>query len=302
MQRQVGLRSSTRDGTAIVAAAAIGIQVGVQITITRALATDVPPATLALLRYALVLAMFMPFLVRSISTFAFRRRDLAIIGALGAMNFGLMIGLQNLALHDLPSGRGALIFSTLPFFTMLISAGFGFERITLAKVLGVGLVTLGVGLVIGERALVTSDAASGWRGELLMLSCAIIAAGVSVAYRPYVRRYSALPVCAWAVACALAPLAVASVAEGGLSQLGAFTAGIWCGVAALGASSAFFYWLWLWALGRISPARVNVFQALGPVAAGMTAAIFLNEPVSSTFAVGVAVVGAGFVLAQRDDS
>lgn len=297
-----GVRAGTYDWIAIVAAAAIGIQVGGQITITRSLAADVPPATLALLRYALVLALFIPFLSRDTSITAIRPRDLAVIGMLGVMNFGLMIGLQNLALHELPSGRGALLFSTLPFFTMLISAGCGLERITLAKALGVGLVTLGVGLVIGEKALVVSEAAHSWRGELIMLACAIIAAGVSVAYRTYVRRYSALPVCAWAVTCALGPLAIAGLAEGGLSKLGTFSIGIWCAVAALGASSAFFYWLWLWALGRISPARVNVFQALGPVAASLTAAAFLGEPISSTFAAGVAVVGAGFVLAQRDDA
>jgi len=287
------------DRLAAIAAAAIGAQVGVQITITRSLAAEVPPATLGFLRYAIVLAIFVPLVIRYASHIRIRTSDLAVIGLLGMLNFGLMIGLQNYALHHLQSGRGSLIFSTLPFFTMLISAGCGFERLTSTKLIGVGFVTLGVGLVIGEKTFVEPSSPNGRHGEIVMLACAVIAAAVSVAYRPYVRTYSALPVSAWAVACALCPLAIVSVGEGALEKLGQFSPPVWSGIVALGVSSAFFYWLWLWALGQIAPSRVNVFQALGPVTAALTGAAFLDEPVSATFALGVIVTATGFVLAHR---
>lgn len=299
---QIGLAASATarsDRLAIIAAVAIGAQVGVQITVTRALAADVPPATLAFLRYALVLAIFVPFVVRFATHVRIRTRDLAVIGVLGMLNFGLMIGLQNYALRHLQSGRGSLIFSTLPFFTMLISAGSGFERLTSGKLLGVGLVTLGVGLVIGEKTFTASSSQNGWHGEVVMLASAIIAAAVSVAYKPYVRTYTALPVSAWAVACALCPLAIVSAGEGALDQIGHFSLPVWSGIVALGISSAFFYWLWLWALGQVAPARVNVFQALGPVTAALTGAAFLNEAISSTFALGLVVTVGGFVFAHR---
>lgn len=295
----VALALARSDRLATISAVAIGAQVGMQITITRALATDVPPATLGFLRYALVIAIFVPLVIRYAGHIHIRPRDLAVIGVLGMLNFGLMIGLQNYALHHLQSGRGSLIFSTLPFFTMLISAGCGFERLTSAKLLGVGLVTLGVGLVIGEKTFVESNSQNCWHGEIVMLACAVIAAAVSVAYRPYVRTYSALPVSAWAVACALCPLAIVSVSEGALEKIGHFSPQVWSGIVALGISSAFFYWLWLWALGQIAPSRANVFQALGPVTAALTGAAFLNEAISSTFALGLIVTAAGFVLANR---
>ena len=303
---RIGSATATKtagaDRLAIFASVAIGAQVGVQITLTRALAGHVPPATLGFLRYALVLAIFVPFLVPLAGRFSIRARDLAVIGFLGMLNFGLMIGLQNYALQYLQSGRGSLIFSTLPFFTMLISAGCGFERLTTEKLIGVGLVTLGVGLVIGEKAFAAPISHGDWHGEIIMLACAVIAAAVSVAYRPYVRAYSALPVSAWAVACALFPLAIASAGEGALEHIARFSPPVWIGIAALGSSSAFFYWLWLWALGQIEPARVNIFQALGPVTAALTGAAFLNEPISSTFALGLIATAAGFVLAYRRGS
>ena len=73
----------------------------------------------------------------------------------------------------------------------------------------------------------------------------------------------------------------------------------WFGLIALGASSAFFYWLWLWTLGRAAPTLVNVFQALGPVTAAGSAALFLQEALSATFALGTVIVMLGFVLAYR---
>jgi drug/metabolite transporter (DMT)-like permease len=284
-----------------VAAVSIGIQVGVQITLTRFLADQVPAATLALARYGLALALLAPIAL-AVGRTRFRPRDLGPIAVLGALNFGLMIAVQNQALQSLTSGRGSLIFATLPFFTMVISVAIGFERLTGAKTLGVLLTVLGVALVIGEKSLTGrppdgSAANTDWTGETLMLAASLIAAFCSVLYRPFVRRYPALAVSALAMLCADACLLVAGINEGFPRNLATLSAGAWAAVLALGMTSAAFYWLWLWTLGKLPPTRVNVFQALGPITASISAAVFLNEPLSATFALGTATVLAGFIAA-----
>ena len=276
----------------------IGAQVGVQLTITRSLADDIAPGTLAFFRYSLAFLILAPFAFPAYRV-PFRGRDLLPIAGLGVAMFGLMIALQNLALHYTPSGRGALIFSTMPFFTMIFAAWFGGDPLTRPKVVGVALTISGVAIVIGADAFETAPTAASWLGDGLMIFCAIVAGLCSVLFRPYVRRYTALPVSALAVFCAIFPLWVISALEGGIVRLPTYSASTWTWVAVLGMTSALFYWLWLWALGRASPTRVTSWIALSPITASVLGALLLGEPLGTTFLLGLACVALGIWLAHR---
>jgi drug/metabolite transporter (DMT)-like permease len=280
------------------AAVLIGVQVGIQLTITRSLADDIAPGTLAFFRYSIAFLILLPFAIPAYRV-PFRPGDLFPIAGLGVAMFGIMIGLQNFSLHFTPSGRGALIFSTMPFFTMIFAAWFGGDPLTRWKVAGVALTISGVAIVLGADIFAPSPAGSSWLGDGLMVTCAMIAGLCSVLFRPYVRRYTALPVSVLAVFCAIFPLWVISALEGGIVAIPTYAATTWISVAVLGVMSAIFYWLWLWCLGRISATLVNVFQALGPITAAGAAAYFLGEAITASFIVGVAVVTAGFLVAHR---
>jgi drug/metabolite transporter (DMT)-like permease len=277
----------------------IGAQNGLQITLTRYLADQVPPATLALGRYIVALALLGP-LALATTSLRLRARDLLPIAVLGVLNFGVMIAVQNHALHFLPSGRGALIFSTFPFFTLLLSAAIGFERISSAKLIGVLLTVAGVAMVLGDKIL-DGGLAADWRGEGLMLQSAVLAATCSTLYRPFVRRYPALAVGSFAILCADAALLPAALAEAPAASLAALPAIGWLAIGAVGAMSAVFYWLWLWALGKLPPTRVTVFHALSPATAVISGALFLGETVAATFLLGLATVIAGFIIAYRPE-
>ena len=98
-----------------------------------------------------------------------------------------------------------------------------------------------------------------------MLVSAILAAACSTLYRPFVRRYPALVVISLAILCADLALPPAALAEAPVPHLTALPAAGWLAIAAVGAMSAVFYWLWT--LGRLPPTRVTVFHALGPATA-----------------------------------
>jgi drug/metabolite transporter (DMT)-like permease len=283
----------------VAACAVIGAQNGLQITLTRYLADQVPPATLALGRYLVALALLGSLALATIS-FRWRARDLLPIAVLGVLNFGVMIAVQNHALHFLPSGRGALIFATFPFFTLLLSSAIGFERMSSAKLIGVLLTVAGVAIVLGDKVL-TGGGGADWCGEGLMLASAVIAATCSTLYRPFVRRYPAIVVGSFAILCADAALLPVAWAEAPSAGLAALPAAGWLAIAALGVMSAVFYWLWLWALGRLPPTRVTVFHALAPVTAAVSGTLFLGEPMAATFLLGLAIVIAGFIIAYRPE-
>lgn len=290
---QIWLRSTVTRALPIAVSALIGIQNGVQITLTRFVAAHVPPATLALARYLIALALLGP-LALAVTKVRFRLRDVISIGVLGVLNFGAMIAIQNQALRAIPAGRGALIFATFPCFTLLFSVVVGFERMTWAKATGVLMTLVGVALVLGDSVL--AGRAEG-QGEVLMLLSAILAALCSTLYRPFVRRYPAIAVSSFAILCADAALLPVALAEQPAAALSVLPPSGWAAVGAVGVMSAVFYWLWLWALGRLPPAQVTVFHALAPVTAAASGMIVLGEALPATFLLGLGIVVAGFIVA-----
>ena len=153
-----------RDGLALTAAAATGVQVGAALVATRFVVHDIGPASLAFLRYAIAVLCLAPPLWMS-ARVRFAPRDLLAVMGLGVVQFGVLIVLLNLGLQSIASTRAALLFSTFPLMTMFIAASLGRERLSRMKVAGVVLTIGGVAAALGER-LTTQSATGEWLGAL----------------------------------------------------------------------------------------------------------------------------------------
>lgn len=282
----------------MLASAATGIQVGAAMVATRFVLDQTDPVALALLRYAVGVLCLVPPLLMS-ARVRFARRDLAPIALLGIGQFGVLVVLLNYGLQFIPAARGALIFATFPLLTMILAAGLGYERLTLAKTTGVLLTVLGVGLALGEKLFQPGDLEREWLGALAVFASALTGAACSVLYRPYLRKYPALPVSALAMFASVAFLALIAAGDGFFQSAPRFTVGGWLAVLFIGLSSGLFYYLWLWALGRATPTKVTVFLALSPITAAALGAALLGEAVSAPFLLGVAAVALGLRLAHR---
>jgi drug/metabolite transporter (DMT)-like permease len=290
---------AARPLSAVAAAAITGVQVGASIVATRFVVEQSGPASLALLRYAIGFLCLLPAVLLAGPRPRFAPRDVLPIALLGIAQFGLLIMLLNHALRVVPSARAALIFATFPLLTMLVAAAVGAERLTGVKVLGV-LVTLGgVGCALGERALQRGGADHPWVGEMVVLLSALVGAVCSVLYRPYLRRYRALPISAFAMLASVVVLAVPAAGEGFFDALPRFTGAGWLAVLLIGVGSGGGYYLWLWALDHASPTEVTVFLALSPITATLLGGPLLGEAVSPLAGVGVALVTLGLWLATR---
>lgn len=280
----------------MVAAALTGIQVGASIVATRYVIDQTDPASLALLRYLIGLACLVPALLLRGSVHI-ARPDLAPIALLGIGQFGVLIALLNLGLRSIPAARGALLFATFPLLTMLLAAALGHERLTWGKSAGVLLTIVGVGVALAGDA--------GWgaraigRGDLAVLASAVVGAVCSVLYRPYLRRYPALPVSTVAMLAAVAFLTIPAAIEGFFGDARPrLDLGEWLIVLAIGLGSGAGYLLWLWALGRIAATNVTVFLALSPLTATLLGALLLGESISLALGSGLLAVIAGLWLAR----
>ncbi|HZD25484.1 MAG TPA: DMT family transporter [Alphaproteobacteria bacterium] len=287
---------------ALLAAAATGVQVGASLVLSRFVIGQTGPASLALMRYAIGFLCLLPaalLLAPAGGRRLFAPRDLLPIALLGITQFGIVVALLNYAVQLIPAGRAALLFATFPLQTMVLAALTGREAPSWAKALGIGLTILGVGLTLGEGALLPGEAPGHWLGDLLALASAFAGALCSVLYRPYLQRYRPLSVGAFAMLASVAFLAVPAAGEGFFVALPHFTTGGWLTVLAIGIGSGAGYFLWLWALRHASPTRVTMYLALSPLTAAALGAVWLGEPLTWPFLAGLACVAAGLALAQR---
>lgn len=281
--------------------------VGAGIVASRFIVAEVPPLTLALLRYSIGLVCLLPFVFRSFGTTAgssaptgYKASDLAAMAALGIGQFAVLIALLNYGLQHVGAAQAALIFSMFPLLTLCLSAALGQERLTPMLLGGVLLSIGGVALSLAPK--LGSAHAGHWWGELAVLASAGVGALCSVLYRPYLRRYPTLQVSAWAMLASVAFLALLAWPEGWMARTAALSPRAWGVIGFIGVSSAVGYFWWLYALKHESPTRVTVFLALNPVTAALLGAVLLSEPLDAWGMSAICLIAGGLWLATRPAS
>lgn len=291
----------------LLAAAATGVQVGAATVASRFAVGEVPPLTLAMLRYAIGFGCLLPFAWRGMEDLlgrgaaapvnASRTRDLLAMAALGIGQFGVLIALLNFGLQHIGAAQAALIFSLFPLLTLLFAAALGRERVTWQLVAGVALTIAGVALTLTPKLGATG--AGHWWGELAVAASAATGALCSVLYRPHLRRYPTVPVSAFAMLASVLFLAVLAAGEHWPARIASFSASAWGAVVFIGVSSGVGYFCWLYALKYESPTRVTVFLGLNPVTAALLGWALLGEALPATALGALALTVAGLWIATR---
>ena len=283
------------------------MQVGASIVASRYAVAEVPPLTLAMLRYAIGFACLLPFAWRALNAappsvtampaVSNRARDLLAMAALGIGQFGVLIALLNFGLQHIGAAQAALIFSLFPLLTLLLGAALGREQVTPALVLGVVLSIAGVALSLSPK--LGAPAGGHWWGELAVAGAACTGALCSVLYRPYLQRYPTVPVSAFAMLASVLVLAVLALTERWPARITGFSFQAWAAIAFVGVFSGIGYFWWLYALKHESPTRVTVFLALNPVTAALLGWALLGEPLHVAAWGALALIAAGLWLATR---
>ena len=290
------------------AAAATGVQVGAAIVATRMAVSDVPPLTLAMLRYGIGFLCLLPFVIQknrhltpgghawsAIKDIA--KPDLVAMAALGIGQFGVLIALLNFGLLHIGAAPAALIFSLFPLLTLLLSSLLGREPISLRLTAGVVLSLVGVGVSMAPK--LGSLGTGPWWGELAVLASTLVGAICSVLYRPYLKRYPTLNVSAFAMLASVIFLALLAFPEHWPQRLGTFAPHAWAAIIFIGVSSGIGYFLWLYALKHETPTRVTVFLSLNPVTAGFLGSAILHEPFDGWMLGATVLIIAGLWLATQ---
>ena len=288
-------------GRAVAALVVTMVIWGGSIPVTKAAVADVPPVTLALLRFVLSSAILWPLLAlksrdRKVDTVSWR--DAFVLGATGIALYYLG---YNVGLLYTSASQAAVLQSAVPAITAVLAFFWLHERVSLHGAIGIALSIAGV-LVILFTAEASTDAPRPWLGNGLV-------AGAIVAWAVYTIRAKA--------AAQLDPLAVTfrTGIAGGLLlvpfSIGEFALGMRvnltpAGVASivyLGAiSSALAYLLYGAALRVLGAGQVATYLNLMPIVAVAAAALFLGERVGMWTLLGGAIVLTGITLTTLADT
>jgi drug/metabolite transporter (DMT)-like permease len=225
-----------------------------------------------------------------------RRRDLTLL--FGAAIVGIWLNQIGFvySLKYTTASTAALVFGTLPIFTMLIARWTGVERLSKRFVAAAAVSFLGVALVaLGAHG----EVAGSPKGIVLALVGSATWAVYSVAIAPLMRRYSPFRISAVGLlmgAALILPTAAPQLTrqDWDLSPL------VWTilGFSIVG-PLVITNVLWFTAIDRVGPSRASLYANLQPFLGALFALLLLSEQMTALQAVGGIAIAAGIVLARR---
>jgi drug/metabolite transporter (DMT)-like permease len=154
-----------------------------------------------------------------------------------------------------------------------------------------------VGAVLAERGLTFSGTRPALVGDALMLVTALCGAVYGVLAKRMLVRYKALTVTAYAMVFGTLLLAPAAFIEDSASAMARMRPDTVMLVLFLGVfGGAIGFYLWTFALARLSPTQVAVYVNVNPMIATLLGATLLSEKLTGVFIVGFAAVVVGVLL------
>jgi drug/metabolite transporter (DMT)-like permease len=269
--------------------------------IGRAIRDDVSPATMNFLRWAIALAILVPF---TLSDLRAHRATLArywkLIALLGFTGIAAFQTLCYVALTKTTALNSILLLSLAPLAIVALSWLALGERVNRIQALGLATSLGGAAVLILHGDIATLDSLHLNDGDMWMLVAVALWAVYSVLLR---RRPSDVP-----------PLTLhtTSVAAGTLWMLPAFgwqaahgavlptSLAAWVAIGFVAVfSSALAHAMWVRGVASIGPSRAGVFIHLLPLFGAILAIVFLGEHFATYHAIGAALVLCGVVLTSR---
>lgn len=274
------------------------ILAGASVVATRAVVQDVPPLSLAVLRFGqgglllgVCLVLLAPGMLRV------RPQDIRFLVFLGVLLYALFPLCFNAGLRLTEASRGAIILATIPVWTALLAGRIGQEHLSRRQGIGLVLTMIGVSIAVAGRGRLWQGETQMLLGDALILVAALCGAAYSVLAKRAYEHYSALSITAYGMLAGTVILLPAALLEGLVPTTGALTGRSLALVLFLGIlGGALLWYLFAFALGKLSPTQVVVYINLNPLTAMILAVAFLDEPVTAPLAMGLAVVLCGVLL------
>jgi drug/metabolite transporter (DMT)-like permease len=256
-----------------------------------------------LCRVVLAFACLSPLvLVRGGPTMLLRPlvRHWRAIVVLGALNFGASQLLALSALNFLPASVNGVLNNTHPLWVAIGTTLLARPARPGLLIVGSAIALVGV-CVIFLPDVLSTNVASGITpmGVALALAGSGVIALGTVMGRRVMPGNDPLAVSALASGAAIIPVGAITLASGGLEPIFAAAPDIQLGLLYVGVGcTAINFGLWYYGLKHLSAAGASAFQYLIPPIGVALAAIFLDEPITTSLVLGTACILLGLAATQ----
>ena len=274
---------------------------GASFIATKIALTEVSPATIVWLRFAMGVVVLSVAITASRQLKAVPFRTLGFFTVLGLVGITFHQWLQSNALVTSRASTSGWIVATTPVFMAVLGRLVLKERLGAARIVGIALAAIGVVLVVtrGEPAALLHGQ-FGAAGDLLILISAPNWAVFSVLSRGALRSHPAIRMMAYVMGIGWLFSTLLLVAGPGLSEVGRLSTRGWGAITFLGvACSGLAYIAWYDALQRMPASEAGALLYLEPLVAMAVAAAVLGERITVATIVGGAVILLGVWLVNR---
>ncbi len=217
---------------------------------------------------------------------------------LGLINMALPFSLITWGEQHIPSGLASLLTSTLPIFTVLLAHFVSSdEHITPHKLLGVGVGFVGVGILIWPDLQQGLEA--NLLGELAVVAASLSYAAGTLYARDRLRGQAPLASAAGQISMAAAFMVPLSLLVDRPFDLAPSLPALasWIGLTLLGPVVAYIMYFTL--LARNSATFVSTVTYIVPVSGLLLGALVLDEPLSGSLLISLALILTGVLLVRR---
>ncbi len=267
---------------------------GVSFSVTRTTVREVPPLTIAFLRFTLATLLFWPLVrsrYRQVRIAPKDRRDTFLLGFVGVT---LYFACENTGLKYTTASHGALIIATIPLATELTDA-FLRRRIPARGMLfGLLAALLGVFLIIGH----SDGGGATLRGDLFVVGAVITWVWYTFLADRLVSRYPNLLLTYLIMLTGALTLLPGAVFELWRQPIPWPSPGAWAGIGFLGIfCSAIAYLLWNQAIPALGVSATNNLLYGIPLVGVLAGVIGLGEPLTIHIAIGGVLILGGVMVA-----
>ncbi len=229
------------------------------------------------------------------------RADLPVVVSVGLLQMAVFMAVVNTALQWVPPGRSAILAYTTPLWVAPGAALFLGERLTRARLAGIGLGLAGVAVLFNPLGFDWHNR-TALAGNGLLLAAALIWAAAIVHVRGHRWQAPPLELAPWQMAIGLLPLILLAWAVEGPPR--ADTSPQFLAVVAYNGplSTAFAYWAAV-SVNRMLPAvTVSLSFLCVPVVGLLASSLTFGEPLTATNLGGLALILAGVAVVALSPS
>ncbi|WGZ95891.1 MAG: DMT family transporter [Candidatus Thiothrix putei] len=269
--------------------------------LARAIHADVPPLGLSFWRWAVAALILLPFAWGSMrAALPVAREHWRLVLALAVLGIAGFNSLVYVGLQTTTATNGVLLQSVTPI-TMILLAGLVLhEKSTLAQWLGIGVSLVGVLVIITKADWQVLQQLAFNRGDMWIVLATLDWSLYTVLLRKLPDGLKGLPILGFTVSLGALVILPLYVYESVTFQTMPFTAVSVASVAYVAVfPSLLSYMFWNHATQKLGVNRTGQFSHLMPVFGILLATLLLGERLQFYHAIGMILVAAGILLANK---